>query len=528
MGFNMGMVVSYNQQNYVIIEIIEKEVTGGFIQFLKLKNLINQEILTVNSQKVNHIQLKGSQKNSEINFENELTDTSYIESLFPEILSDTDSEDMELFDLSGENTFTLDDVIFEEEDIEKFEVQDNLDSLTKESAASSIGLIQNFQTPETNIHLTPRRSTTFEKISPISDTFSNLKMVGELPTETTEIIPRRVLNEQKKQVLFEKQVKPKDSEEQVVKKQIIEQQVNQNNNVKKTENIEIRKEVKIEPLNQVKSNNLQKETINSNINFLKENKVQNEKQDSAKKLEKEAVEKQILEKQDSLNKLERNISNSSKEEQLDTLETEPLNTKAFFENFNKQKKLHEDFNSQFKNNKENTNTIFGSNNKFDQDALKNSRIYKKFKLMSRLLILFLVLALITPIIGIIAKAVVELIKTKTVDLKTLFSFDLSKTSNIAITAVSILMSTVFVIYLVIYLISISDKQYKKIAFYNFQLKNNIEIIDSIQEYNNESSIYLIKVHNEIKKMKKDIKKSNKQYLNQPISNNKQENQKVSH
>ncbi|WP_339021422.1 hypothetical protein [Spiroplasma endosymbiont of Atherix ibis] len=510
MGFNMGMVVSYNQQNYVIIEIIEKQVTYGFIKFLKLKNLINQEILTVNSQKVNHIELKGSQKKPEVNFENELTDTSYIESLFPEIMSETDSEDLSIFDLSGENAFILDDVIFEEEN-DNLEIQNNLDSLEKAQNTSSVGLVENFQTPEINIHLTPRRVASFEKLSPVNDTFSNLKIVGEFTTETSEIIPRRVFNEQKKQEQLHKQIKNKNSEDQVIEK------VNNNNN--KFENIKINKEVKLESFNEIKSNNSEKEIINENINLLKQDKNQYEKQELFPNFEKEVT----------INKLEKNISNSSlKEDHFDTLETGPLNTKKFFENFNKQKKIHDDFNSQFKNNNENTNTIFGINNKFDQNSLKNSKIYKKFKLMSRLLILFLVLALITPIIGIFVKAALELVKNKIIDLKVLFSFDLSIVINITIISLSILMLTIFSIYLVFYLISINDKQYKKIAFYNFQLKNNIEIIDSIQEYNNESSIYLLKVHNEIKKIKKDIKKTNKHYSNQSISNNKEENQKVSH
>lgn len=90
------------------------------------------------------------------------------------------------------------------------------------------------------------------------------------------------------------------------------------------------------------------------------------------------------------------------------------------------------------------------------------------------------------------------------------------------------MLLIFIIYLVFYLISISDKQYKKIAFYNYQLQNKIEIIDSIQEYNNESSIYLIKVHNEIKKIKKDVKKLNEQKVTPNISKNEQNQQNISH
>ncbi|QHX36472.1 hypothetical protein [Spiroplasma sp. BIUS-1] len=512
MGFNMGMVVTYNQQNYVIIEIIEKEVTGGTIKFLKIKNLINQEILTVDSRKVTQIELKRREDNQINEFDSQVTDTSYIESLFSEVGAG-DSEDISLFDLSGEATFTLDDIIFDEIKNDDLEAQATFEDLEKPQNEATVGLVQNFQIPETKVHLTPRRTPSFEKVPPIDETFSDLQLIGEIPTQTSEFIPTRVLNEEKKH--FEaKQNEQMQMVEQLKKEQTIvenEQYLDQTSRVERTTASDL--------FNQINANVVEKR-MSEEKNVLSNESVE---EDFTETLEKEFVEKEVI-----LQKPQKDITATLDEKHFDTLETGPLNTKKLFENFNRHQKIQDSLNEQYNNNIENTNTLFGVSGGFNQDALKNSKIYRKFKVMSGWLVTLLVFMLITPILGLFAKAAIQWLNTNQIIFKELFMFNLSNVVDIAIIGSSIFMFLVFVIYSVCYLVSVSDKQYKKIAFYNFQLENKVEIIDSIQEYNNESSVYLIKVHNEIKKMKKDIKKLNQEKISPSISKNSESPQNFSH
>ncbi|WP_338985414.1 hypothetical protein [Spiroplasma endosymbiont of Diplazon laetatorius] len=522
MGFNMGMVVSYNQQNYVIIEIIEKEVTGWTIKFLKIKNLINQEILTVDSRKVSQIEIKGSAEKRSNDVENQVTDTSYIESLFSEIGA-TETDDLSLFDLSGENTFTLDDIVFDDYQNEDLELQADLEPFEKIQNDATVNLIQNFQIPETKVHLTPRRSPSFESVPPISETFSDLNLVGEIPTQTSEIIPTRVLNEERKQADIQKQEEMKIVVEPTIETKEVKLEEKDKTitfNDENNEMIRIERTTASDLFNQINVN-LSEKRMAEESNVLSNQTIE---EDFTETLDKEIVEKEV-----SLQKPQQDITRTLDEKHFDTLETGPLNTRKLFENFNRQQKIQDSLNEQYNNNNtENTNTLFGVSGGFDQDALKNSNIYRKFKVMSGWLVTLLLFMFLTPIFGLFAKAAIQWVESQTIDFALLFTFSLSNVVDIVIITTSIFMVGVFIVYLVCYLIAISDKQYKKIAFYNFQLQNKVEIIDSIQEYNNESSIYLIKVHNEIKKMKKDIKKINQQQISPAISSSNEKARKISH
>ncbi|AUM62474.1 hypothetical protein [Spiroplasma monobiae] len=512
MGFNMGMVVSYNQQNYVIVEIIEKEVTEGIIKFLKIKNLINQEILTVDSSKVSQIELRKKEDRQIEEFENQVTDTSYIESLFSGVGA-TESEDLSLFDLSGENTFTLDDIILDEyKNNDDLELQLDLEPFDKVENENTKGLVQNFQIPETKVHLTPRRAASFENIPPISETFSDLQLIGEIPTQTTEFIPTRVQNEQKVQTQFVQEEKSNFDESKT--NEVFIKMGEENEDI-----VRVEKTTASDLFNQINANVVEKRMFEEKNVLVNENL----QEDFTETLDKEYVEKEVT-----LQKPQKDITGTLDEKHFDTLETGPLNTKRLFENFNRQQKIQDNLNDELSKNSENTNTLFGVSGGFNHDALKNSRIYKKFRVMSGWLITLLVFMLITPLIGMFAKAAIMWVNEEEITLASIFAFSLTKIVDIAIIGSSLLMGLIFIVYTVCYLVSISDKQYKKIAFYNFQLENRVEIIDSIQEYNNESSVYLIKVHNEIKKMKKDIKKLNQERITPSVNNTNESTRKISH
>lgn len=352
MGFNMGMVVSYNNQNYVIIEIIEKQVTNGSINFLKIKNLINQEIITVDSKNVSQIEIRGSkQKQEEIN-KNEITDTGYIESLFSEVGAN-DTEDISLFDLSGESTFTLDDILFDNYENEDLQVQEKLENYEKNQNDKTIELIQNFQIPETKIHLTPRRNNSFEHIPAVNETFSNLNIVGEIPTQTTEIIPTRILQQEIKKT----ELNENDFD-------------NQNNDMtSKTEKTSAK-----QLFNQINQNlNLSEKRISEDKNILDNESID---EDFTETLDREVIEKEL-----SNHEPKKNITKTLDEKHFDTLETGPLNTKKLFETFNKQQKIQDNLKDEF-NNLEDTKTLFGVSSGFNQDALRDSKIYRKFRVMS--------------------------------------------------------------------------------------------------------------------------------------------------
>ncbi|WP_339034576.1 hypothetical protein [Spiroplasma endosymbiont of Cantharis rufa] len=524
MGFSIGMVVSYNRQNYVILEIIEKQINSTFIKFLKLKNLIDQQIVTVNSQEVQQIELRPRREAQKEVTENQITDTSYIESLFSEIGVTQETEDISLFDLTGKNTFTLDDIIFD-----NFENDETVNIFEKSNTASA--LVENFQTPETKVHLTPRRKSSLENISPISETFSDLKLVGEVATKTTEIIPTRKLQQEKKQSEINRIQEIKNFKKHEIEyekrklKEISspdESNFNQNDQFKKY----LIKELESNPSNE--RNSLLLKELNSDL--IKEiNQVENKDNTNLFKNDfTELLNKEVIEKETELNKFANNSIKEFDEKHFDTLETGPLNTRRLFENFNKQQNFQDSLNEKYKDNVDNTNTLFGVNRNFNQDALKNSKIYKKFKLMSLWLVILLLTMVITPIIGIFIKSSVYWVQNKTLNLSAIFTFNFNNAIDVIFMIAFISITLVFLIYLVFYLIIISDKQYKKIAFYNFQLENRVEIIDSIQNYNNESSVYLIKVHNEIKKIKKDIKKIKQQQISPVVSKKEQNHQKISH
>ncbi|ALD66153.1 hypothetical protein [Spiroplasma cantharicola] len=531
MGFSIGMVVSYNHQNYVILEIIEKQIDASFIKFFKLKNLIDKQIITVNSQEVQQIHLKPKQVVNKEETQNQITDTSYIESLFSEIGSTQETDDISLFDLTGENTFTLDDVIFEKYPSDDFENEGTINIFDKTNTTM---LVENFQTPEAKVHLTPRRKSSLENISPISETFSNLKMVGEVATKTAEIIPTRKLQAEKRQSEINRiqEIRDFQKHELEYKNKKIKENSSLDETVYNTndkfKNYLI-KELQSEPLNE-RSSYILKE-LNSNLISKNDKTKEIDSKDLANVGANEELKNDFtesLEKEFKLN----NVSDSSNrvinEKHFDTLETGPLNTKRLFENFNKQQNFQDSLNEKYNNNIENTNTLFGVNRNFNQDALKNSKIYKKFKLMSLWLIILLLLMVITPLVGIFVKTSMYWVENKTIDLNAIFSIASNNAIDMIFVVTSALLALAFLIYLVFYLIVISDKQYKKIAFYNFQLENKVEIIDSIQNYNDESSVYLIKVHNEIKKIKKEINKINQQQLNVVVSKKEENAQKISH
>ncbi|AGR40939.1 hypothetical protein [Spiroplasma taiwanense] len=554
MGFKIGVIVNYNNENYIIIDVINKETSSGKITFLKIKNILNQEIFTVDSRNVKEIKLR----NNKIKEEN-ITDTGYIESLFDSVGNFEDKQES-IFDLSGENTYTLDDTFLEEEiETKRLEQFSNL--------------IQSFQKPEHNTQLTPRRKKeqiAFESSPVINETFSNLNVIGEI--ETTEIIPRRVLEEKKEKnfnfnndqnnIYISRNTQNETLLSEIKNNQVLEKledTADFNNDILKNSNSKINIEGTNNSFkndvntNQIKINDLEEEKLeldmlnqkhkaidNSVINLVQKiNENSNINEEYSRKI---AVnmeyEKNLTETLDS-NEVEQEILRDNLKhnnryldsKQLDTLETGPLNTKKFMVSFTKQQSIQQNLKNNFENNND-TNTLFGLTAGFDKETLKKSKIYKKFKVMNSWLIILFTLMILTPLLNYFAKTVLvwldENLEFSLINIFSLFKLEQFFINDILLIALSLLFMLVFLVYLIIYLILVGDKQYKKIAYYNFQLENKIEVIDSIQNYNSESSLYLIKVHNEIKKMRKEIKELKRNKISSDFLSSKKEISKVSH
>ncbi|AHI52640.1 hypothetical protein [Spiroplasma culicicola] len=471
MGFKLGALVSYNNENWVIVDMITKQITEGNLYFLKIKNILTQEIISVDSRMVQEVSVKKKEPIKE----QSIDDTAYIQSLFDEVGNmDTD----EFFDLDSQETFDLSELNITDDN----DIQSDNPQLTR--------LVENFQIPETKVHLTPRRAVTpssFESVPPVDETLSNMNPIGEL--NTREFIPSRLT----RPMVEETKTIVKEAREMVNEINIQPSRLKQENPVYQQQEAEPIQEKRmastelfhnIQPVEEPKF----EENLNSFVSLETEKRVVEGLSDKADKF---------------------------KEQHFDALTTGPLNTKKLFDSFNKQQKIQQNLDDNFKKNSDTKTdvTLFGVQSNFDKNALKESKIYHKFKVMSGWLIAMFIILLIIPFAYGFMKLSYSWLQTGgTIDFKQLIIINLTLESGMVYFIADLLLVVafpiwlaIFTMYLVIYLINVNDKQYKKIAFYNFQLENKISVIDSIQEYNNESSLYLIKVHNDMKKLKKDVK-----------------------
>ncbi|QBQ07485.1 hypothetical protein SGLAD_v1c02860 [Spiroplasma gladiatoris] len=632
MGYKLGALVSYNDENWVIIDIKTKEISEGQLTFLKIKNVLSQEIINVNSNIVREVEIKPIKDDKKETLE----DTQYIQSLFKSV-GDDDSD--EFFDFGEE------DSLF---DIEEIEIDNSLKSIEEYDSIKENNQENNFvreqeifQPPETNVHITNKslneNTMAFVNSNPVDDTLSNMQPIGILKKERRndnndlnnlyegpKIMPSRVRNNNNNVNVLNDYKNTSQIENQNINENILKsEEIQFNNNFTQNDSIKINNalqnnqtQTKInnvnlnyinqqindeiikpnitevnEKLSLLNNNGLQnstdnvftkkentydspvfykksfeslrdgnKSTLNSLYSTTSKNNLENKKiepinfkktmadpniYDYSKNVQKPEVPfEESLETAELDTKTDKLIleglvgkAKKHKEKHFDALTTGPLNTKKLLESFNKQQKISENIKNNFKTNQEkNENTIFGLNSKQNKNLLKESKTYKKFKLMTGFLIAIFTISFILPIIGIFMKSSFAYLELKEFNFNSILekvlhlyildqnSFIEQKVYFVADLFLIILTPIWFLtlmIYALVYLISISDKQYKKIAYYNFELQNKMEIIEQIQEYNNESSTYIIKIHNDIKRLKKDLNysksSSNKEEKEQTIN-----------
>ena len=571
MGFKIGALVVYNNQNWVILDIQTKQISNGELSFLKIKNILTQEVLNIDSRYVREFEIKQktqSENIGDVNIHNQsLGDTAYIKSLFDEV---GEVNTNEFFDFDEHSSLETNnqkvsnfDRYIPKKDITFSEITDS---------SETTRLIENFQTPNSQKYFTPRRSfNTYENLNntPVNETLIDMKNNGiweeKMASHSSNYfsnpcqnihVPRRTLNNSNTQQTFHNNVESNrelerarenlfNSGDHNLKEQVSLENISNellNKNLDKSQNMydNVKSENKVDMksseqnLSQQKqhfivreqqNNNHSDKTANINENYKEKrmadsnfiNKM-NENNYETKFEEKLTVNNSSTSDNTVIKSLNKK-ANLYKEKHFEALETGPLNTKKLLDNFNKQKNIKDALDEKFiQDSNEKSNTLFWNNSNFDKTELNNSKIYKKFKNMSGWLITMFVIFLITPIVGLFMKVANFYINSSehTISfeiLKQIFLFQSNyNDGNLVyfIADVLIIIATpalflVFITFSLVYWVSVGNKQYKKLAFYNFQLQSKIEVIDSIQEFNNESSLYLIKVHNDMKKIKKEIK-----------------------
>jgi ABC-type multidrug transport system fused ATPase/permease subunit len=156
-----------------------------------------------------------------------------------------------------------------------------------------------------------------------------------------------------------------------------------------------------------------------------------------------------------------------------------------------------------------TDALFSTSDATENAAVNNSKSYRTFKKMTGWFIALGVLTIALPIIGIIVPMA----------LANIFDFNL----NFANSAVSLttfiatilllfatpLILLITVVYAMVYIVVTLKRQYRRVAYFNHKMVKDAETIESLQDFSNEASVFMIKLHNENKEMKKQIKKVTK-------------------
>ncbi|QGS51700.1 hypothetical protein [Spiroplasma tabanidicola] len=349
-------------------------------------------------------------------------------------------------------------------------------------------------------------------------TNDNTRMLSAFERKIGSIITKEI-PENKNNILETQTIKTKEIKTEL---NSIENKPNNNFEVLKETNIEIIKKLKNKSENQNiidQNQSFEKKMADPNIyDYTKDSNKPSEPvfNESFEDSELTASQTDKLVIEGLANKDEKVI-----EKHFDALTTGPLNTKKLLDNFNKQQKIAKNLDLNFKESlDENENNIFGQNSQFNKKALNESIIYKRFKTLTCWLIFLFVIGFITPLVGIFMKSSYAYLDLKSFNFNQILAkvfhmylfetdafinFKVYAIGDIVLIILTPMLLFTFAIYLIVYLVCVSDKQYKKIAFYNFELGSKIEVIEQIQEFNNETSLYLLKIHNDMKKIKKEVK-----------------------
>jgi hypothetical protein len=482
MNFKIGQIVKFNNANYVVMDSQSHLIDGVAHEFLHIRDIVSNDVINVDAVQVELVDLSASNLNAGNSFddfessaekaEEDLIEnkTEYLNSLFSQIKAENTEE---FFDLNDDTKTT--------------------NELPEQAKASDSA--QDFLLPRT--YIKPRRHTE-ENLTAVNATFSDLDVATVIPTKdlnnTHEILkPRR--------------------EFQVAREKTSEMEVNQ---IMPKSIITTTHEEVADPKMDDDITNLIKSDATDVSTIVEPGFSESTEDDLSITSETNNI---ILEGLNSK-------ADKFKEKQREILATGPINAKKIEQylqsDAGENDQILDDITKEIlDDNEAATDALFSTNDATENAAVNNSKSYRTFKKMTGWFIALGVLTIALPIIGIIVKIAGNVAGniTQPMTLANIFDFNL----NFANSAVSLttfiatilllfatpLILLITVVYAMVYIVVTLKRQYRRVAYFNHKMVKDAETIESLQDFSNEASVFMIKLHNENKEMKKQIKKVTK-------------------
>src|SRR5699024_3216722 len=95
-------------------------------------------------------------------------------------------------------------------------------------------------------------------------------------------------------------------------------------------------------------------------------------------------------------------------------------------------------------------------------------------------------------------------------------------ASVLIIGVTPAIAAITIIYATSYCIILARRQFRRLAFFNYQVSDSANNIEALQDFSNEASVFMLKLHNENKEMKKQIRKVTKLHGMNAVKNMKEE------
>jgi hypothetical protein len=518
MKYMAGQLVEYNGSTHTIHGVKTLNQNGQEIQMLHVRNLITDDMFWLDSSQVRLIDNNRSNDKTRNSFDD--FEESSNEAEFDLFDNKTEVLNGLFKNISNENTEEffggLDDTMeISNDKLEKIFEEPN-DSTTKSSITKDY--VQNFSIPRSSV-IQPRGRSVMNS-EPVDATFSDLEIVGSIPTrehvkddlqklhEPTQIIrPTRRANEEVNAFANEK---PADS-------------INDFNNA-----FAKAKESNGQPAWNAKP-------IEENNDFKFADDISRLIKEDATDVQQiiepgfsESSEDDFTITSETKKILLKGLSskaNKFKEKQGEILATGPINPERLLAKISKQDEptsVLEEMTNDALEKGDSTDSVLESFNENPENIINKSKIYGSFKKMSGWFITLVVFLIFVPLIGVAVKIAGNFAAglEKPMSIANIFAygFDISTTNvwvlttfistiMVLIATPAILLTTI--IYGTIYIVLTMKRQYRRLAYFNYQIQRGSNNVEALQDFSNESSAFMIKLHQENKEMKKQIKKLSK-------------------
>ncbi|WP_338970474.1 hypothetical protein [Spiroplasma endosymbiont of Labia minor] len=507
MIYSIGEVIQYKGENYIINNISQEKINeNAVIYLLTIKNILTKEFLTIDSRNVQKIDVNRHR----YNLRNENSE---------QLVANSNSNIYDQYD--DETVFDMSDLI-DAQPVFDLNKNDNVNDESLRQKNTNVKIndfpieqqVNNISDLKNIISKSSQLKTI--ELPVVDETISNLNLIGfasEENSESENINNQNLALSQK--INDYKTTNPIDEKNILKKESTLENyQQKQYKNFKPRE-IE-------RTTNTLNDNSLEvlKPRINEKrvqMNYTKDNfitrpeiKIENDRQ--------------TINKNTSL-KIDETIQHNTKSEPssevkfLNNQNKKPLETQNFIS-------YEDDSFAMNKNNKKNLNTgniylseetrsFYGEQISGD-NILKNSKIYKKFRTMTKWLIVLFLLLLFSILIFFMFKIINFVLLNKTLTWKFLENITLNINinnayyyleiiANYSLLIVSPILGLLTFLYLVAYIVQINLYQFKRIAYYQYKLAKSSKQLDSMQTFNNEISEYIIKVHINVRDLRRRVK-----------------------